>query len=69
MAPVAGALLLRFLGAAAELLVVSTFWASVGWVVVETAMLVVGVRYKRDDVIAVIDNVTSAGCGSCIVCV
>ena len=39
VAPVAGALLLRFLGAAALLLAVSTFWTSMGWVVVETAMM------------------------------
>lgn len=42
VAPVAGALLLRFLGAADALLaVLSIFWASAGWVVVviEAAML------------------------------
>jgi hypothetical protein len=74
VAPVAGALLLRFLGAAAAaaallalVAVVSAFWAtSAGWAVVDGETAMVGCN-KRGGVIAVLYNVASAGCGSCIV--
>jgi hypothetical protein len=64
---VAGALLLRFLGTGTVLLVLvlSTFWASAGWVVVVDGTVMVG--SIRNMVIAVLYSVASAGCGSCIV--
>lgn len=47
MAPVAGALLLLFLGAAAALLLSSTFLTSIGWVVVGEATAMLGGQNNR----------------------
>lgn len=52
VAPVAGALLLLFLGAAAALLVSSMFLTSMGWVVVGEAT-------------AMLDSMESVGCYKC----